>query len=173
MCTNPRGVSTRLEGPRGVGWGSCDRWRDSQRNGMGGVAKGGAIDRPSPVPISRPVKGGLQLQDAMHTCCPRRHPMRPAQLGGTSRAAGGGLCTTASVWAASAVIALRAVIVGAKVHCLAAEGAAVVDELLVFLDGHCEGCGYLGVVYLAVAWCKGGRGCSVLIVVVSWEVGCD
>jgi len=68
--------------------------------------------------------------------------MRPAQLGGTSRAAGG-LGAAASVWAASAVVALWAIVVGAKVHCLAAEGAAVVDELLVFLDGHSEGCGCL------------------------------
>lgn len=49
-----------------------------------------------------------------------------------------GLGATASVWAAGAVIALRTVVVGTKVHCLAAEGAAVVDELLVFFDGHGE-----------------------------------
>ena len=40
--------------------------------------------------------------------------------------------------------ALRAVVVGAKVDSLAAEGAAVVDELLVLLDGH-------------VDWCVGGE----------------
>jgi hypothetical protein len=74
--------------------------------------------------------------------------MRPAQLGGTSRAAGG-LCGAASVRAASAVVSLGAVVVGAKVHCLAAEGAALVDELLVFLDSHGEGCGLLG------EWCFG------------------
>ena len=79
--------------------------------------------------------------------------MRPAQLGGTSRAAGG-LRATTSVWAASAVIALRAIVVGAKVHCLAAEGAAVVDELLVFLDGHGEGCG---------CWRGGGLGCCLVL----------
>lgn len=55
----------------------------------------------------------------------------------------------ASVRAAGAVIALGAVVVGAKVHCLAAEGAALVDELLVFLDGHGEGCGLFG------EWCFG------------------
>lgn len=74
--------------------------------------------------------------------------MRPAQLGGTSRAAGG-LCGKASVRAAGTVIALGAVVVGAKVHCLAAEGAALVDELLVFLDGHGECCGLFG------GWCFG------------------
>lgn len=74
--------------------------------------------------------------------------MRPAQLGGTSRAAGG-LRGAASVRAAGAVIALGAVVVGAKVHCLAAEGAALVDELLEFLDGHGECCGGVG------EWCFG------------------
>lgn len=37
--------------------------------------------------------------------------------------------------------ALRAVVMGAEVDSLAAEGAAVVDKFLVLLDGHvdCEG----------------------------------
>jgi hypothetical protein len=39
--------------------------------------------------------------------------------------------------------ALGAVVVGAKVDSLAAEGAAVIDEFLVLLDGH-------------VDWCAGG-----------------
>lgn len=43
-----------------------------------------------------------------------------------------------SVGARGAVRAFRAVVVGAKVDSLAAEGAAVVDELLVLLDGHGE-----------------------------------
>ena len=42
-----------------------------------------------------------------------------------------------SIGTASAVAALWAVVVRAKVDCLAAERAAVVDELLTFLDGHC------------------------------------
>jgi hypothetical protein len=48
-----------------------------------------------------------------------------------------------SVRAGGAMRALGAVVVGAKVDSLAAEGAAVVDELLVLLDGH-------------VDWCVGG-----------------
>jgi len=37
------------------------------------------------------------------------------------------------------VRAARAVVVGPKVDCLAAKGAAVVDEDLGLLDGHCDG----------------------------------
>jgi len=44
-----------------------------------------------------------------------------------------------SIGAGGAVRALRAVVVGAKVDSLAAEGAAVVDEFLVLLDGHIDG----------------------------------
>jgi phenylacetate-coenzyme A ligase PaaK-like adenylate-forming protein len=62
-----------------------------------------------------------------------------------------GLCAVAesmlafSVGARGAVGALGAVVMGAKVDSLAAEGAAVVDKFLVFLDGHVDWCD----------WCDG------------------
>jgi len=45
-----------------------------------------------------------------------------------------------SVWATRTMVGLRAVVVSAKVDCLAAKRAAVVDERLVLLDGHCDRC---------------------------------
>jgi hypothetical protein len=44
-------------------------------------------------------------------------------------------------------------VVRPKVNCLAAERAAVVDEGLVFLDGHCDG--------VSVVCCGGGGGDGV------------
>lgn len=49
--------------------------------------------------------------------------------------------SASSLWAASAVGAPRAVVMGAKVDRLAAEGAAVVDKGLVFFDGHLDNIG--------------------------------
>jgi hypothetical protein len=56
--------------------------------------------------------------------------MQPAQLGGLASK------SATSIWAARAMRAPRAVVMSAEVNCLAAKGAAVVDERLVFLDGH-------------------------------------
>ena len=83
--------------------------------------------------------------------------MRPAQLGGSGRCSSSsssrfGDAATDSVGAACAVVALGAVVVGAKIDCLATEGAAVVDEFLMFLDGHCEG------VVVMCLWLRNGRG---------------
>lgn len=45
---------------------------------------------------------------------------------------------TSLVGAAVASVTVGAVVVGAKVDSFAAKGAAVVDERLVLLDGHCD-----------------------------------
>jgi hypothetical protein len=65
--------------------------------------------------------------------------MQLAQLGGSMLASYEGAAMLASIGAARAVRAAWAIVMGAKVHCLAAEGAAVVDEFLALRDGHFVG----------------------------------